>query len=210
MSVEMKVEQAGGALVTPQTDFDKYLVMKDSFARAGERGRLYSTTHQGTGIVTQAGLSATDAILSLHNPAGSGVTGKLHYCSFLVKVANAAAAVVWLAANTNVNAAAPTGTAAVVRNLRLGGGLTNNQGQTLEALTTATLSAAPVAICTLGVGLTGAITVSSMIPALERWFWGALLIQPGTTLSFQTSTASGAASAHCEFIWEEVPLITGG
>lgn len=208
MSVELQAQLPSGALGTPQIDNDKYLVMASAFARAGERGRLYCTTHQGTGIVTQAGLSGTDAILSLHNPAGSGVTGKLHYCAVGAKVANVAAAVFWLAANTNVAAAIPTGTAAVVRNLKLGGGMTNNQGQTLEALTTTTLPAAPVAIMTLGIGLTGAITTVPGIAMFERWLYGALLIQPGTTLSFQTSTASGAASCHAEFIWEEVPLIS--
>ena len=179
------------------------MVNKTSFAAAVERGRMYATTNQGTGIVTQAGLSATDAILSLHNPAGSGIVGRLWYAGFLSKVAAAAAAVVWLAANTNVAAAIPTGTAAVVRNLKLGGGMTNTQGQKLEALTTTTLPVAPVAICTLGCLLTGAITVATAIPMLERWFNGGLLIMPGTTLSFQTSTASGAAACHGEFYWEE-------
>lgn len=182
-------------------------VVQDSFAAAVERGRCFATTNQGTGIITQAGLSATDAILALHNPAGSGVTGRLWYAGFLAKVAWTAAGVVWLAANTNTVAAVVTGTAAVVRNLKLGG-LTDSQGQTLLALTTATLPAAPVAICTLGVGLTAAITVQTGLLPMGRWFNGAILIQPGTTLSFQSSTASGAAASHGEFIWEEIDYVS--
>lgn len=207
MSVEFQALTPAGSAATPRLNYDQYLVTQDAFVRDAERGRVYSATHQGTGIVTQAGLSATDAILSLHNPAGSGVTGKLHFVAAQTKVASVAAAVFWLAANTNTIAAIPTGTAAVVRNLKLGGGMTNNQGQSLEALTTVTLPAAPVAIMSLGVGLTGAITVATGIAMFERWLFGAVLIQPGTTLSIQTSTATAAASTHAELIWSEVPLI---
>lgn len=207
MSVEVQAELPSGALGTPKLNADRYTVVQDAFARAGELGRCFVATHQGTGIVTQAGLSATDAIISLHNPAGSGKTGKVHFVAVQAKVANAAAAVFWLAANTNTVAAIPTGTAATVRNLKLGGGMTNNQGQKLEALTTVTLPAAPVAIMTLGVGLTGAITTVPGIAMFERWLYGALLVQPGTTISFQSSTASGAASCHAEIIWEELDEI---
>ena len=207
MSVEILGQLPGGSPAAPQLGFEKYFVMQSELSRAAEKGQLFATTHQGTGIVTQAGLSGTDAIITLHNPAGSGITGKLWYAAVGGKVANAAAAVFWLAVNTNVIAAIPTGTAATVRNLKLGGGATNNQGQALEALTTTTLPAAPVAICTLGIGLTGAITVVTGIPLFDRWFNGAILIQPGTTLSFMSSTASGAAACHGEFLWQEVPLV---
>jgi hypothetical protein len=199
---------SGGSARPVSLNNDDMVIVQDAMASYADRGRLFATTHQGTGIVTQAGLSATDAILTIHNPNGSGVTGRLWFSSVGAKVANAAAAVFWLAVNTNVNAAIPTGTAAVVRNLKLGGGMTNNQGQTLEALTTVTLPAAPVAISTLGIGLTGAITTVPGIAMFERQWFGALLIQPGTTLSFQTSTASGAASCHAEFIWSEEPLVS--
>jgi hypothetical protein len=210
MSVEMKAEIAGGSLGTPQLNYDEYLVSQDAFHRAVERGRVYATCQQGTGVVTQAGLSGTDAILALHNPAGSGVTGRLWHCSFISKVAAAAAMVAWLAVNANVVAAIVTGTAAVVRNLKLGGGESNNQGQALLALTTATLPAAPVAILQLGLQLTEAVTGSfTLLPFyMPECFAGAILIQPGTTLSFQTSTASGAAGCHGCFVWEECPLLS--
>ena len=208
MSVEIMGQLPGGAAAVPALNYSRELVTQDSLARAVERGKCFATTNQGTGIVTQAGLSGTDAILALYNPMGSGVTGRLWYAGFTSKVAAAAAAVVWVAANTNTVAAEVTGTAAVVRNLKLGNGAGNNQGQVLQAFTTATLPAAPVAICTLGSLLTGAITTVPNITPLERWFNGSLLVQPGTAISFQTSTAAGAASSHGEFIWEEVALIS--
>ena len=210
MSVEMKGELPSEALGTPKLNNDGYLIEQSAFARAVERGRVFSTCQQGTGVVTQAGLSATDAIIALHNPAGSGITGRLWHCSFISKVAAAAAMVVWLAANANPAAAIVTGTAAVVRRLKLGGGESNNQGQALIAVTTATLPAAPVAILQLGLQLTEAVTGSfTLLPFyMPSEFAGAVLVQPGTTLSFQTSTASGAAACHGCFVWEEVPLIS--
>ena len=210
MSVEIRGELPGGSLGTPALNNDGYMVVQDSLARAVERGRVFATCQQGTGVVTQAGLSGTDAILALHNPAGSGVTGRLWHASFISKVAAAAAMVVWLAANTNPAAAIVTGTAAVVRRLKLGGGESSNQGQTLIAVTTATLPAAPTATIQLGLQLTEAVTGSfTLLPFyMPPEFAGAVLIQPGTTLSFQTSTASGAAGCHGCFVWEEVPLIS--
>ena len=210
MSVEMLGKLPSGSLGTPSLGLDSYLVTQNAFQRAVEKGNVYATCQQGTGVVTQAGLSGTDAIIALANPAGSGVTGRLWHASFISKVAAAAAMVVWLASCTNTVAARVSGTAAVVRRLKLGGGETNNQGQTLEALTTATLPAAPTATIQLGVQLTEAVTGSfTLLPFyMPSEFAGAILIQPGTALSFQTSTASGAAGCHGCFVWEEVDLIS--
>lgn len=205
----MSVEMLGKgwktkALVPPAVSPDDYLIVQDSLAAAVERGRVFAACIQGTGIVTQAGLSATDAILALYNPSGSGVVGRVWYAGVAFSVAFVAAAAVWLAAGTNTVAAAVTGTAATLRNLKLGGGAINTQGNVVQAFTTATLPAAPVAIHLLGMGLTGAITTMPQIAPLGRWFNGALLVKPGTNLSPQTSTASGAAAGFAEFIWEEV------
>jgi hypothetical protein len=41
---------------------------------------------------------------------------------------------------------------------------------------------------------------------LGRWFNGGLILKPGTNLSIQTSTASGATGTWCEYIWEEIPV----
>jgi hypothetical protein len=40
---------------------------------------------------------------------------------------------------------------------------------------------------------------------MNRWFDGSLILLPGSAISFQTSTASGASSTFAELIWEEIP-----
>ena len=163
-------------------------------------GGVYSVANQ-TGITTQAGLSATTPALTLYNPAGSGKLGVLVYAGCVNTVAFAAASVIWLGANTNLSAAAVTGTLTTAhRNNKLGSASSNS----IQALLAATLPAAPVAIATLGVGLTGAITTVPQIPTLGRSFDGAVIIGEGATLSFQTSTASGASGFFGEFVWFEI------
>jgi hypothetical protein len=165
-------------------------------------GSVYSVANQ-TGITTQAGLSATEPALTLYNPAGSGVNGVLIYAGCVQTVAFAAASVIWLGANTNVVAAAVTGTLTTAhRNGFLGKAAGNN----IQALLAATLPAAPVAIATLGVGLTGAITTTPSREPLGRFFDGSIIIAPGTAISFQTSTASGATGFFGEFVWKEVAI----
>ena len=176
------------------------LDVKD-FLEAVARGRVFAVANQ-TGVASQAGLSATTPVLTLANPAGSGVKGKLLYAGATFLVALAAAAAVFLAVGTDVAAAAVTGTVTTAhRRTRLGG--VNTQGNAIQAFLAATLPAAPVAIDILGAGLTGAITVLPSVEPLERWYGGAIEIMPGTNLSLQTSTVSGAAGMLCCYIWEE-------
>ena len=165
------------------------------------RGNVYGVANQ-VGVTSQAGLSATTPVLTLFNPANSKTRFALWYAAASMAVANTAAAAVWLAANTNVSAAAVTGTAATAhRNMLLGSG----KGPVGNPLLAATLPAAPVAVCLLGIGLTGAITVATQAPVFERWFDGSIILEPNTAISIQTSTASGTNGLWCEFIWEEFP-----
>lgn len=176
------------------------MIASNSFREAVERGRCFSVCNQA-GVTSQAGLSATTPVLTLYNAAGSGVNGFLWFAGASMAVANAAAAAVWLAAGTVVTAAAVTGTATTAhRNLKLGGAT-----PTLQPLLAATLPAAPVGISLLGMGLTGAITTVPASGIIGRWFNGGLVIAPGTNISIQTSTASGASGLWCEYIWEEWP-----
>jgi hypothetical protein len=172
---------------------------------AVSRGNVYTATNQ-TGATSAAGLSATAPAMILHNPVGSGVNLSLIYAGCTHTVAFAAGATIWLAANTNPLAAAPTGTISttLTRNCLLGGSNTS-KAQILIGATT--LPAAPVAISTLGVGLTGAITTVPSMSAIGRYFDGAIVLAPGSSVSIQTSTASGASGLFTEFVWEEVPLI---
>ena len=198
---------ARGSLAAPGLNKKGALVMQSAFASAVERGRVFSVCSQA-GITSQAGLSLTTPGLTLYNPAGSGVTGRLWYASANMLVANAAAATVWLAAGTDTVAATVTGTLTTAhRNLKLGGITPATHGNRIVALLSATLPAAPVGVDVLGVGLTAAITTAMNLPSMERCYYGALLIQPGTNLSIQTSTASGASGLWCSYVWEECDLV---
>lgn len=175
-----------------------WLGMSDAFREAVEAGRCFSVCNQA-GVTSQAGLSATTPVLSLYNPASSGKIGVLHFAGATFSVAFATAGAVWLAVNSDTAAAATTGTRTTAhRNLKLGGG-----EPSLTPLLAATLPAAPVAISLLGVGLTGAITTIPQLQTLGRWFHGAVVLQPGTTISIQTGVASGTSGTFCEYIWEE-------
>lgn len=180
------------------------LLKEDSFEAAVARGRVFSVANQA-GVTSQAGLSATTPVLTLANPAGSGVKGRLWYASAAFTVAFATAGAVFLAAGTNTVAAVVTGTKTTAhRRLRLGG--VDDQGNAIQPFLAATLPAAPVAIALLGAGLTGAITTVPVARPLDRWFNGAIEIMPGTNISLQTGVASGASGMFCEYIWEEVDL----
>lgn len=183
---------------------EKYLITQDAFARAVEKGNVYAVANQ-TGVTSQAGLSATTPVLTLANPAGSGVRGRLWFAGATLEVAAATAGSVVLAVGTNTVAAVVTGTLTTAhRNLKLGG--LNAQGNKVVPFLAATLPAAPVAIALLGVMLTGAITTLTTNPTMGRWFAGAVTIEPGTNISIQTLVASGANGLLCEYIWEEVAI----
>lgn len=170
------------------------------YQAACERGNVWAVCSQ-TGVTSQAGLSATTPVLTVYNPLGSGFNGILWFAGCNLAVVNAAAAAVWLAANTNPAAAAVTGTLTTAhRNCKLGSAA---NPRALQFLLTATLPAAPVGICLLGMGLTGAITTAPGAVAYQRWFDGSIIIAPGTAISIQTSTASGTSGTWCEYIVEE-------
>lgn len=183
--------------------WDQSVMTYDSHGRymdAVLRGNVFITANQSAGT-TQAGLSATTPVLTLFNPKGNNKFGVLLYAGFTDIVANAAGAAFWLAANINIAAAAVTGTAATVSNALLG----NNNNPSLTALTAATLPAAPIAVCQIASGFTGAVTTIPYIAAAGREFAGSIILAPGSAISIQSSTASGAG-LFCEYIWEEVPI----
>jgi hypothetical protein len=110
---------------------------------------------------------------------------------------------VFVAVNTNILAAAVTGTATTThRNLLLG----SAQTPSLQTFLAAALPAAPVAIAQLGVGLTGAITTTPTQQMMEEWFDGSLILSPGTALSIQTRAASGTSSTFCTYFWQEIDI----
>lgn len=218
MSVEVKgvySEQNLGVGDSAKPSLNRFghLIAQNSFASAVERGRCYAVAMQ-VGVATQAGLSLTTPILTLYNPSGSGVTGRLWYVSAHCLIVNPAGggpvvATVWLAAGTNTVGAAVTGTLTTAhRNLKLGG-VADQQGNKIAPLLAATLPAAPVAVDVLGVITTATVLTADVRGArMEKGYQGALLIQPGTNLSVQTSTATETAAMWAAFVWEECDLIS--
>lgn len=185
------------------------LAMQSSLAAAAEQGRVFSVCAQ-TGTTTQAGLNTAPTAPYLINPAGSGVTGRLWFASAGSIVANATAGTIWLAVGTDVVAATQTGTLTTAhRCWKLGGITPASQGNRISAvLATIALGYAPVGADFLGVQLTAAITTIPAVQVFERCYYGALLIQPGCNVGFQTSVASGASGFFASMVWEECDLIT--
>lgn len=170
------------------------------FQQAVESGNVFSVANQA-GVTSQAGLSATTPVLTLYNPLGSGKNTIIWYAGCIFTVAFAAAAAVFVAVGSTVQSAAVTGTLTTAhRNMKVGA----TQNPACRTFLAATLPEAPVAVGLLGVGLTGAITTIPALQPLGRWYDGGLVLQPGTNLSLQTSTACGASAMFCEYIWEEV------
>ena len=175
-------------------------IVQDDFTAAVNAGRMFAICSQA-GVTSQAGLSATTPVLTLYN-SSSTVNCRLWYAGCTVTVSAATAGAVWLAANTVTSAAAVTGTAATaMRNMKLGG-----SAPSITPLLAATLPAAPVGLCILGVLKTGAITTIPEQPAMGRWFNGGLIVANGTAITIQTGVASGASGLFCEYIWEEVAV----
>lgn len=194
-------DSLGGGQSGARGSFDACTVTMDGHARYQEavmRGNVFVTANQTAGT-TQAGLSATTPVLTLFNPKGNNKVGVLIYAGATFIVANAAGAAVWLAANINIAAAAVTGTAATVTNALLG----NNNSPSLLAFTASTLPAAPIAISQLASGVTGAVTTAPYVLPAGRFYDGSVILMPGSAISIQSSTASGAGT-FCEYIWEEV------
>ena len=184
---ETVITNAHGIYYEPTSNSDVFLIANQS------------------GITTQAGLSATTPALTLYNPLGSGVNACIIYAGCVASVAFAASSVIWIAANTNLAAAAVTGTATTAQRCGL---LGNLKAPACIPLLAATLPAAPIAVATLGVGLTGAITTAPSAATLGRYFDGTLVLSPGSAISFQTSTASGASGFFGELIWEEILIVS--
>lgn len=166
------------------------------------RGAVFMVASQA-GVTSQAGLSATTPVLTLFNPKGSGINASIIFAGATFTVAFATAGVIWAAVNTDLGSADVTGTVTTAHRCGLAG---NNRQPRIQAMTAATLPAAPVGVALLGVGLTGAITTVPHSQVVGRFFDGSLIIAPGGALSIQTGVASGASGMFCEYVWEEIDI----
>lgn len=198
-----------GQMAPPSLNQYGHVCTISSLAAAAEKGRVFSVCSQA-GTTTQAGLNTAPTAPYLINPAGSGVTGRLWFISAGSIVANATAGTIWLAVGTDTIAAVQTGTLTTAhRNWKLGGITPASHGNRISAvLATIALGYAPVGADFIGVQLTNAITTIPAVNVFERCYYGALLIQPGTNVGFQTSVASGASGFHASMVWEECDYIS--
>lgn len=148
---------------------------------------------------------ATPVGMTVANPAGSGKNMVLLYAAGAHNgTALTAGGVVVLTSNHNTAAAAvAAGTAVTIRNCLLGSAASS----IASASVAATVPANPTAIWSLGVVDTGAATVQIVAPVCEAWLNGAIILQPNTAISFNstvTLTGAGGGVINCTLVWEEI------
>ncbi len=174
---------------------DACLVTQDGHSRFTEavfRGNVY-TAADATAVATSNGLSGTSLPMTLYNPKGSGVNAVIWYASLGVIIAPAAGMVVWIGVTQNIANAAAVGTAFSPKNALVGNTRT---GAVIASITSTNIQATPVAAIVLGACGTAAASTLGMNPDIGGWIDGALVLAPGTSASFQTSTAATAISVN--------------
>ena len=190
---------ARGAVSEVRINNTGALCVADTHGRYQEAvlgGNVFTASTQAA-VTFGVGLSATLATFGLYNPAGSGKNLVVLSTQLAFSAAPAGATVLYYVANINPVAAAPTGTTLlVVRNSLLGVG-TSAIGQ---ALTAATLPAAPVALRVL-TSILGAASITA--PFIDDELSGQIIVGPGCVLSIQ---ATAAASAFISMTWEELSI----
>jgi hypothetical protein len=169
------------------------------YMNAALRGNTFSVADTGFHTMP-AGLSASPINVSLYNPVGNTKNAVIYWANMVEGVAWPAAAIVWLA--TYYSPTPTTGTALASTNVATGAASTS----TVKPLTTATLNAAPIAALILGVGLTGAITVTTQGASVGGFLDGVFILAPGGTAVIASSTVSGTTGAAVSWIWEEIAL----
>jgi hypothetical protein len=178
---------------------------RGKYIESAIRGALFGCCNQ-SGVTSQAGLSGTTPVLALYNPPGSGVNVALIYAGANILASAATVGAVWVAQHQATAAAAAVsavGTLLVTRRLFVPIAAAISGQATAHLAGTATT---PIALATLGVMKTGAITTIPEIQTLGRWFDGAIVLAPGAALSIQTGVASGTNGLMCEYIWEEISI----
>lgn len=190
---------ADGAATVGRATKDSSFGMQDTHARYQEavyRGNVFNACNQAA-VTFGVGLSATVATFSLYNPAGSGKLLVLWSIQMAFSAAPAAATVLYLAAQTDLTKAAPTGLTLLTNNNAMLGAGASSVGKAMSA---ATLAAAPVAVRTMG-----SIVAASSItpPIINDEIAGQIIIpQNGIVVLQATAACSGFISG----TWEEIPV----
>jgi len=172
-----------------------------AYQEAVARGRVFRGQTAVSGVAPGTTISTT-AAFSLYNPKGSGVNLVIWEFSLGYLSGTLGAGTVAITANTNIAAAATTGTTIAPVNALVGAPF----AATGQSLTTATLPAAPSLIgtfCSLGASLASTAVAPWQI---VRYVNGSIVVAPGGTVSLQGVTAAGTSPlVLLGAAWEEVP-----
>lgn len=170
-----------------------YQIVKD--------GLVFVAQTAVTGVAPGTAIGTT-AAAALYNPAGSGKDVVILSASMGYVSGTLGAGVVSWCLNTNLVAAASTGTAMVTRNALAGSAAT----AAASALTTATLPANPTPVRNFA-----SLQASLASTAVAPWqivddVDGALILKPGATASLQATAAAGSTPLVAfGFVWAELP-----
>ena len=166
------------------------------FDEAVDRGNVYAFADQaGAAIVAPATTTYVGAIVA--NRAGSGKKVKIWCASVTHTVVFAAVSGIGLRGGLNGASFAET-TAATVFNLKT---FDLSMPPGVFCGVAATVAAGTI-IDILGAGLTGAVTTIPAMPALSKWYDGAIQVPEGRYLGFAGSAVFAAASGFGSFIIE--------
>lgn len=168
------------------------------YQEAAYRGNVWScSNYSAVPVTTKAGLDASNPMLTLYNPVGSGKALVMLETAIDITASPAGATGVSLAWNVATSSAGPTLTStATYTNAILANGGAPPATLCYRA---ATLVAAPQAFRYIG-GTTGASAIGGY--TLNDNEDGKVIIPPGVAVSIQT-TAALAGVGH--FVWEEIP-----
>lgn len=181
------------SLVVMQAGSKYYQLVKD--------GLVYVAQTAVTGVAPGTAIGTT-AAAALYNPAGSGKDVVILSASLGYVSGTLGAGVVSWCLNTNLAAAAVTGTAMLTRNALAGAG----DASVASPFTTATLPAAPTPVrnfCSLGASLAStAVQPWQIVDDVD----GAIILKPGATASIQETGAAGSTPlVVVSLVWAELP-----
>lgn len=183
--------EATGALVTQQ--------LHGRWYESAKRGNVYHATTAKSGVAPGTDTGAT-AAFALYNPAGSGKDLVILRLTMGYISGTLGAGTVFACMNTNINAAAVTGTAITVV-----AGYASGQAGVGKPFTTATLPATPTIMYPV-FNLQASLATTAVAPyTMADLPDGSIVVPPGCTFSLEGVTASGSTPLvvfGCT--WEEV------
>lgn len=212
----MKAEGVVGPQVVADGALTDFRVGKGGEQLVTElHGKYYEQTARGNvfwacmtaGVIFPAPGATAANPMTLANPAGSGRNVVLVSFDMVLTVTPGTPllGIYGLYANTNVVAAAVTGTAITP----IPGLVGSNFMPVAKPLSTSTVPVAPTLMIPFATKMTGATTVAgaSQVPSLHLDFDGRVVLTPGSAITPQQTVADTSnATVICAVCWEEVPI----